>query len=445
MNIPEYSVLEFSNSIKRVIEDAFGYVRIKGEVTGFKEHKSGHLYFSLQENEAVISAVCFKNMANLVNFQLENGLEVVASGRVTSYSGRSNYQIIVEKLEIAGIGAIIERIEKLKQKLLKEGLFLDIHKKKLPFFPTKIAVITSKTGAVIEDIKHRINERFPTEILLFNATVQGIKTKDDVVAGIEFFNQIHDAKKPDLIIIARGGGSFEDLLPFNDEAIIRAAFASKIPIISAIGHETDTTLLDLVADLRAPTPSAAAEVATPNIKELKINLEKFRVNLQNCVESRLNNNLALLESYRNQIIHPKNIIQQNFDKINYINERLKTTMILQLQIEDKKIASLKLPKNQLFNQINFAQNSLNKMSQDLIVNFQNFIENCNQQQKSLIKILDNSSYKSILDRGFAIIRSSSNGLITKSKQAVADEKINIELQDGKFLARVVDKKAPELF
>lgn len=444
MNIPEFGVLEFSNSIKRVIEDAFGYVRIRGEITGFKEHRSGHLYFNLKEDDAVISSVCFKNSANLINFKIENGIEVIASGRVTSYSGRSNYQIIVEKLEIAGIGALIEKIEKLKKKLAAEGLFLDDHKKKIPYMPHKIGIITSKTGAVIEDIKHRISDRFPLKIMLFNAAVQGAKAIDDVCHGIKFFNNLDEDQIPDLIIIARGGGSFEDLLAFNDEKIVRAVFLSKIPIISAIGHETDITLTDLVADLRAPTPTAAAELATPNIHDLKTSLEKQKNNLEDRFKNILKNNLLSIDALKSRLIHPQNIIQQNFDRLKYIFENINNNIFSILKVEEKKIDFLKLPKNQIFNQISQQEQKINKHLIDIINNYKNNIFFKMQKNESLKKILENSSFKSILERGFAIVKNK-KGIIKKIKDTQFDDKISIELADGEFDARVIDKKAPELF
>ena len=278
-NILEFTVSQFSQNIKRLIEDNFGYVKINGEISGLKKASSGHWYFSLKDNTSLINAICFKNVAQLIAFEVSDGLEVSIFGRVTTYEGRSNYQIIVEKITIAGIGALLEAINKRKQKLLEEGLFDAIHKKPLPFFPKKIAVITSKTGAVLQDIINRISARCPTHILLYPSLMQGNQAAIEVIAGIKFLNKLPIAKRPQLIIIARGGGSFEDLLPFNDEDLVRAVFNSEIPIISAIGHETDTSLIDLVSDLRAPTPTAAAEIATPVLDDLvqKINYLDQRI------------------------------------------------------------------------------------------------------------------------------------------------------------------------
>jgi exodeoxyribonuclease VII large subunit len=206
-NVPQFSVAEFSKAIKLTIENAFGYVKISGEITGFKRASSGHLYFNLKEDNAVLTAVCFRNQANNIDFEIGDGLQICASGKITSYEGRSNYQIIVDKIEIAGIGAILEMIEKRRKKLAEEGLFDAIYKKKLPFFPKIIGVITSETGAVIEDIKHRILNRCPLHLMLYPSAVQGEKASREIIAGIKYFNNLK-INRPEVIIIARGGGSF---------------------------------------------------------------------------------------------------------------------------------------------------------------------------------------------------------------------------------------------
>ena len=248
-NIVQYSVGEISRSIKRLVEDNFGYVKVVGEVSGFKKASSGHCYFSLKDEEALISCVCFRGSAASLKFNIEDGIQIAVFGKVTTYEGRSNYQIIVQKAEISGVGALMEVIEKRRKMLLAEGLFEEKHKKPLPFWPSKIGVITSKTGAVIEDIIHRVEDRFPTHIMLYPTAVQGQNAAKEIIEGIKYFNSLSD-NIPNVIIIARGGGSVEDLLPFNDEALVRAVFACDIPIVSAVGHETDTTLIDYVSDVR---------------------------------------------------------------------------------------------------------------------------------------------------------------------------------------------------
>ena len=270
-NILEFGVAEFSQAIKKQLETTFEYVIIKGEISGYKPHSSGHLYFKLKENDFILNVVCFKGKASKINFAIENGLQIKVAGKITAYGNRSEYQITADSIELDGIGAMMMAVEKLKEKLKLEGLFDDKHKKPLPFLSNIIGIITSPTGAVIHDMKSLIEKRFPTHLVLYPTLVQGNEAARQVIAGVQYFNNLTN-NKPDLLIIARGGGSFEDLMPFNDENLIRAVFASEIPVISAIGHEPDFTLLDFVADKRAPTPTAAAEIATPEKAILQQNL-----------------------------------------------------------------------------------------------------------------------------------------------------------------------------
>ena len=262
-NTPELSVSELSQALKRSIEAAFGLVRVRGEISGFKRHSSGHLYFTLKDSDAAIDAVMWKGLAGTLKFRPEDGLEVVALGKLTTYPGRSKYQIVVERLEVAGVGALLAQIAERKARLEKEGLFAPDRKPKRPYLPTHIGIITSPTGAVIRDILHRLADRFPRRVTLWPVPVQGDAAADAVARAIAGFNAMPEGQRPDLLIVARGGGSIEDLAAFNEENVVRAAAASAIPLISAVGHETDTTLIDFAASLRAPTPTAAAELAVP--------------------------------------------------------------------------------------------------------------------------------------------------------------------------------------
>ncbi len=275
-NAPEFTVSELSSALKRTIEDRFGLVRLRGEISNYRgPHSSGHAYFSLKDQNARIDAVIWKGNFARLKAKLQEGLEVVATGKVTTFPGKSAYQIIVEDLEPAGIGALMALLEERRRKLAAEGLFDEARKQLLPFLPETIGVVTSPTGAVIRDILHRIGERFPRSVLVWPVRVQGESCAAEVAAAIEGFNALPEEgplKRPDVIIIARGGGSLEDLWGFNEEIVVRAAAESLVPLISAIGHETDWTLLDHVADLRAPTPTAAAEKAVPVRAELLVNL-----------------------------------------------------------------------------------------------------------------------------------------------------------------------------
>jgi len=265
-NAPALSVSELSAALKRTVEGAFDHVRVRGEISGFKRVASGHCYFTLKDDAACIDAVIWRGQAASVRFAPEDGIEVIATGKLTTYPARSRYQIVVERLELAGQGALMALLDKRRRALAEEGLFDEAAKKKLPFAPRLIGVVSSPTGAVIRDILHRLEDRFPTHVLLWPVPVQGEGAADRIAAAIAGLNAL--AEPPELIIVARGGGSIEDLWAFNEEAVVRAVAGSRVPIISAVGHETDTTLTDFAADVRAPTPTAAAEMAVPVRSEL---------------------------------------------------------------------------------------------------------------------------------------------------------------------------------
>jgi exodeoxyribonuclease VII large subunit len=271
-NAPEFSVSELSSAIKRTLEGTYGYVRLRGEISGFRgAHSSGHCYFSLKDDKARIEAVIWRTTVQLLKVKPVEGLEVIATGRITTYPGSSKYQIVIDALEPAGVGALMALLEERKKKLGLEGLFDEARKKKLPFLPRVVGLVTSPTGAVIRDMLAGFNERFPARVILWPVRVQGETSAAEVAAAINGFNDLGPASpipRPDVLIVARGGGSLEDLWSFNDEIVVRAAAASRIPLISAVGHETDWTLLDLAADARAPTPTKAAEWAVPKYSEL---------------------------------------------------------------------------------------------------------------------------------------------------------------------------------
>jgi exodeoxyribonuclease VII large subunit len=281
LNLPELTVSELSAALKRTIEDAYGYVRVRGELGKVSYHGNGHVYFDLKDDRACISGVIWRSAAPRIKLKLEAGLEVVITGRLTTYPGRSQYQIVVETLEPAGLGALMALLEERKKRLAAEGLFDEARKQLLPFLPTSIGVITSPTGAVIRDILHRLDDRFPRPVLVWPVKVQGEGSAAEVAAAIAGFNALPEIpaagrpRRPDLIIVARGGGSLEDLWSFNEEIVARAAAESLIPLISAIGHETDFTLIDFVADRRAPTPTAAAEMAVPVRADLLLNIDSL--------------------------------------------------------------------------------------------------------------------------------------------------------------------------
>ena len=272
INAPEFTVSELSSALRRTVEDAYGHVRVRGEITGFRgAHASGHCYFALKDDGAKIEAVIWKGTHYRMRFKPQEGLEVIATGRLTTYPGSSKYQIVIEALEPAGIGALMALMEERKKKLAAEGLFDEARKQLLPWLPEVIGVVTSPTGAVIRDILHRLEDRFPRRVLVWPVRVQGDGSAEQVASAIRGFNALPEGgriPRPDLLIVARGGGSLEDLWSFNEEIVVRAAADSMIPLISAVGHETDITLIDFAADKRAPTPTAAAEMAVPVRSEL---------------------------------------------------------------------------------------------------------------------------------------------------------------------------------
>jgi len=286
-NAAEYTVSEISGALKRTVEDVFGHVRVRGEISGYRgPHSSGHAYFALKDDRARLDAVVWKGTMSRLKFLPEEGMEVIATGRLTTYPGKSNYQIVIDNIEPAGAGALMALLEERKRRLAAEGLFEPSRKRKLPFVPRVIGVVTSPTGAVIRDIIHRIADRFPLTIVVWPVRVQGETTGAEVSRAIAGFNQFSPGgpiPRPDVLIVARGGGSLEDLWGFNDEAVARAAAASTIPLISAVGHETDWTLIDFVADVRAPTPTGAAELAVPVKAELEARIANLSARLQGAV------------------------------------------------------------------------------------------------------------------------------------------------------------------
>ncbi len=414
-NIPEFTVSEFSRSIKRTVEDAFGYIRIRGEISGFKRATSGHLYFTLKDENAVLTAVCFRNMAQLISFEIVDGLQVTASGRITTFEGRSSYQIIVEKLEMAGIGAILAMIEERRQKLMAEGLFDAKHKKPLPFFPKIIGVITSPTGAVIEDIKNRLDARCGVHLIIYPSLMQGNKAAPEVIEGIKYFNNL-EKNRPEILIIARGGGSIEDLLPFNDEELVRAVFKSEIPIISAIGHETDTNLIDYVSDLRAATPTAAAELAVPVLEDLKNNFNYLNKKLSTAPQNFIAKNLQKINDLKRYIIDPKKILEQ-------IQKRF---ISLEKQIS----------KQNILQQINLFQQKMEFAAKSIKSRADADLKNKNIALQNLEKLLKSNNHKAILKRGFALVARREGGLITSSKDLKNHDRIAIEMFDGKVEAIV---------
>jgi exodeoxyribonuclease VII large subunit len=319
-NSPPLSVSELSGALKRTIETAFGQVRVRGEISGFKRHASGHCYFTLKDENACIDAVIWRGSAGALAFQPEDGAEVIAAGKLTTYPGRSKYQIVVERMELAGEGALLALLERRRKALAAEGLFDAERKRKLPFLPRMIGVVTSPTGAVIRDILHRLEDRCPTHVIVWPVAVQGEGAAAKIAEAIRGFPSIEP--RPDLLIVARGGGSIEDLWAFNEEEVVRAAAESPIPLISAVGHETDTTLIDFAADRRAPTPTAAAEIAVPVRAELFAQLAELGHRTQNCLSRRAERSRERFELTVCRWPEPQAIFLTVAQRLDELGERL---------------------------------------------------------------------------------------------------------------------------
>src|SRR6187401_399982 len=326
LNTPEYPVSELSSSLKRTVEDAYGHVRVRGEISGFRgPHSSGHCYFALKDESAKIEAVIWKFAHARMRFKPQEGLEVIATGKLTTYPGSSKYQIVIESLEPAGIGALMALMEERKRKLSAEGLFDEARKQLLPWLPAVIGVVTSPTGAVIRDILHRLEDRFPRRVLVWPVRVQGDTSAAEVAAAIHGFNAMPEGgrmPRPDLIIVAHGGGSLEDLWSFNEEIVVRAAADSMIPLISAVGHETDVTLIDFASDRRAPTPTAAAEMAVPVRADLLAQTLDFGKRTMACMTRALREATTELAGLARGLGDPRRLIEEQQQRLDIAGERL---------------------------------------------------------------------------------------------------------------------------
>ncbi len=427
----EYSVSEISSLIKHKIEKDFANVRIKGEVSGLKIAPSGHVYLSLKDNNAVISAIMWRGVYLSQSIKIQDGQEIICTGNLTTYPGQSKYQMIVNSISLAGVGALMELLAKRKENFLKEGLFDDKHKKNLPKYPQIIGIITSLSGVVIKDILHRVAERFPTKVIVWPVLVQGAKSANEVVEAIEGFNKLLD-NKPEIIIIARGGGSIEDLWSFNEEEVVRAAFNSRIPIISAIGHETDFTLLDFVADKRAPTPTGAAEMAVPSSIDILAHISNYKFRTKNIIFSLLKYKYQKYYSYKNlfpDLLYILNIKTQRLDEISI---RLLREREFYFEKKYNKIKSLGLKLKNPSNIIEINYNKLFAQKRNLLTAISNLINDFNHQQNLLSSMLKSLSYKNTLNRGFAIIRGEGRIISAKTEFiSFSNRSMEVEFKDGK--------------
>ena len=446
-NTLELSVSELSVSIKNLIEDNFGYVRVKGEIGRVSNPVSGHVYFDLKDKESVISGIVWKGNASALEVKPEEGLEVVCTGKVTTYKGQSKYQIIVDNIEPAGLGALMALLEKRKKAFSNEGLFSNDFKKNIPFLPNVIGVVTSPSGSVIRDIIHRINDRFPSQIIIWPVRVQGETCPDEVADAIDGFHLLEQSgiPNPDLIIVARGGGSVEDLWGFNDEKVVRSVFRSKIPVISAIGHETDNTLIDLVADLRAPTPTAAAEKSVPVKNDLIDVIEdlesRFKNSILRSIQFRETQSKKIFKSFPEII----NILKNPFQKIDNLSSRLIFSLKSSVSIFDEKYLSISkiLRLSLLNNKLIRLDENVSSNYKSLGIKFSYYLKNFKNRLNLSSGILSALSHEKVLKRGFAIVKDDNLSLIRSSKDVENNQNLNIQFSNNDVLIAKASLKNKE--
>ncbi|MHA1536291.1 MAG: exodeoxyribonuclease VII large subunit [Alphaproteobacteria bacterium] len=445
-NLPEYSVGEISAALKRTVESEYGHVRVRGEISGFKRHGSGHLYLTLKDETAVLDAVCWRGTAGRLGIDPEDGLEVIVTGRLTTYGARSKYQLVIEAMEIAGEGALLKQLEDRRRKLAAEGLFDEDRKSPIPFLPETIGIVTSPTGAVIRDILHRLADRFPRHVLLWPVAVQGAAAAAQIAAAIEGFNRIGagaEAPRPDVLIVARGGGSLEDLWAFNEEVVVRAAGASAIPLISAVGHETDTTLIDFASDRRAPTPSAAAEMAVPVRAELLAQVLDDEKRIVGAVDRLFGERRMRLEGLARGLPEPIRLLETAAQRLDDWSERLRNGLLNRLERSRQTLARLAagLSPAALGREIAGAGERLAASGERLRPTAARLLERRREGLENLGLRLESVSYNKVLERGFALVRDAAGQPVLGAGSLKPGQDIAIRFHDGEAPARISGKPA----
>lgn len=492
-NLPEFSVSEISYALKKVVEENFSYVRVRGELSGVKIAGSGHMYAVLKDENAAMDAVCWRGVVSKLALRPEDGLDVICVGKLTTYPGRSRYQIVIESMELAGQGALLKMIEERKKKLAAEGLFDESRKRALPFLPQTIAVITSPTGAVIRDILHRISDRFPRPIQLYPVQVQGDEAARQIVQAFQMIER-HialdecDIPKPDLVILARGGGSIEDLMAFQEEVVVRAVANCSVPVISAIGHETDVSLCDFAADWRAPTPTGAAEKAVPERRELAYKVSELDHRLKQSLLRLLDTKEGELEHYVRLLPKPKQLVEELAQKLDDRSERFLLAIKNYFEQQKYRLDTLQISWTNLKQFLIQTEQQLDQRSQQLVQFMREFVSlkyqyalpiftaikperaislieaaeqkygfihqsylgaverhyaQIEQRFMQLVSLLESYSYQRILDRGFALIYDEANDKpIQESSQLqkATPQEISVQFKDGK-VSGVFSKKA----
>ncbi|MEX2629766.1 MAG: exodeoxyribonuclease VII large subunit [Tistlia sp.] len=457
-NLPELSVSEVSRAIKRTLEDRFERVRVRGEISGFKRAASGHLYLCLKDAEAALDAVCWKGTAGRLQLRPEDGMEVIATGRITTFPGRSKYQLVIDSLELAGEGALLKLLDDRRRKLAEEGLFDAERKRPLPYLPSVIGVVTSPTGAVIRDILHRLADRFPRHVLVWPVLVQGEGAAEQIARAIRGFNALAAdgaVPRPDLLIVARGGGSLEDLWAFNEEVVVRAAAESAIPLISAVGHETDTTLIDFASDRRAPTPTAAAEIAVPVRGELVATLLELEHRKLGAAQRLMTERRTAVESLGRGLPDPVRLLGEKSQALDERSERLALAWRGFLQQRAARASELGAHLPHPRQQIAFAQRGIGELAARLAglgprmtlparralaeveagrrlpLCAKRMTEKAGDALEAWSARLETVSYEKTLIRGFAVVRDASGHVVARADQVSPGEALEIQFADAR--------------
>jgi exodeoxyribonuclease VII large subunit len=445
-NLPEYSVSEIAAAVKRTVEDNFGFVRVRGEVSGFLAARSGHLYFSLKDDRAVIDSVVWRGAAGKLRFQPEDGLEVICTGKLSTYAPRSRYQLVVEAMEPAGVGALMALLDERRKKLAAEGLFAEDRKQALPYLPRVIGVVTSPNGAVIRDILHRLRDRFPSRVLIWPVLVQGKGAAEQVAAAIRGFNALDESSsvpRPDLLIVARGGGSIEDLWAFNEEVVARAAADSKIPLISAVGHETDTTLIDFVSDRRAPTPTAAAEIAVPVRSELVADVQDFDRRLGLGLRRLLSERRRDLDGLVRGLRGPRELLALARQRLDEGAERLRRALLTFGAEKRHGLSALgaRLRPGLARDRIEGAGRMLREFDGRLRRAMENRVKQDRLRLAGQGTLLQSLGFERVLERGYAMVRGRDGGMVMAAAGTGPGDALAITFRDGE-VAVTVDGETP---
>lgn len=435
-NAAPLSISEISALLKRTVEDRFGYVRLRGELSGVKRAASGHLYCALKDDKAVIDGVMWRGGAQRLAFRPEDGIEVIATGKLTTYPGRSKYQIVIETMEIAGEGALLALLEKLRARLAAEGLFAPERKRALPFLPRTIGVVTSPTGAVIRDILHRLADRFPSHVLVWPVLVQGEGAAQQVANAVRGFSEIRPGgpvPRPDLIIIARGGGSIEDLWSFNEEAVVRAVAECSIPVISAVGHETDTTLCDYAADRRAPTPTAAAEMAVPVRTELMDQIDGYAMRMRRSALRPMSLGRERLDARVQRLPKPDAILAAKAQKLDEFSERLRRGLRDEAAAKRERLNSVaaKLSLPLLRQRVQSATRDLDRAGlQDTLLK-RRWVQ-ARDALAPVARVLPQLDPRLPLQRGYALVKTADGQALTTRERAGRETALVLEFRDGEL-------------